>query len=84
MHVFVGADVPRLQPERADRTIAWAYSLRGGNPIGPVSAPVSWDEWPDLRIEDFAISTMPARFAEIGDLHAAIDDVHSSLEPLPE
>ena len=25
---------------------------------------------------------MPARFAELGDLHAEIDDVHHSLQPL--
>ena len=25
---------------------------------------------------------MPARFAEVGDLHAAIDDVAHSLQPL--
>jgi DNA ligase D len=67
-----------------DRTIASAYSLRGGNPIGPVSAPVTWDELPDVEIEDFTISTMPARFASIGDPHAAIDDVHYSLETLLE
>jgi DNA primase len=67
-----------------DRTIASAYSLRGGNPIAPVSAPVSWDELPDVETEDFTMATMPARFAELGDLHAGIDDVAYSLEPLLE
>src|SRR3954452_14179337 len=33
-----------------DRTIASAYSVRG-KPWGPVSAPVTWDELPDVEIE---------------------------------
>jgi hypothetical protein len=32
--------------------------------------------------EDFTVATMPARFAEVGDRHAAIDDVAHSLQPL--
>ena len=28
------------------------------------------------------VASMPARFAERGDLHAEIDDVHHSLQPL--
>jgi DNA ligase D len=66
-----------------DRTIASAYSLRP-KPGGPVSAPVHWDELPDVAPEDFSVATMPARFAAVGDLHAAIDDVAHSLEPLLE
>ena len=66
-----------------DRTIAAAYSVRG-RPWGPVSAPVTWDELPDVEIEDFTIATMPARFAELGDLHAGIDDAVWSIEPLLE
>src|SRR5690348_8216240 len=64
-----------------DRTIASAYSIRP-KPGAPVSAPVTWDELPGVKPEDFTVSTMPARFAEVGDLHAAIDDVHHSLQPL--
>ena len=66
-----------------DRTIASAYSIRP-KPGAPVSAPVTWDELPDVVPEDFTVATMPARFAEVGDRHAAIDDVHHSLEPLLE
>jgi DNA ligase D len=66
-----------------DRTIASAYSIRP-KPGAPVSAPVAWDELPSVQPEDFNVTTMPARFAERGDLHAAIDDVHHSLEPLLE
>jgi DNA ligase D-like protein (predicted polymerase) len=66
-----------------DRTIASAYSIRP-KPGAPVSAPVAWDELPDVQPEDFTVATMPARFAALGDLHAAIDDVAHSLEPLLE
>ena len=64
-----------------DRTIASAYSIRP-KPGAPVSAPVTWDELPDVAPEDFTVATMPARFAEVGDRHAAIDDVAHSLQPL--
>jgi DNA primase len=64
-----------------DRTIAAAYSVRGF-PHGPVSAPVTWDELPDVDMNDFTIATMPARFAALGDVHAGIDDAVWSIEPL--
>jgi len=66
-----------------DHTIAAAYSVRG-NPIGTVSAPIRWDEVDDCHPDDFTIATMPARYAEIGDLHAAIDDAVFDIEPLLE
>src|SRR4051812_19005229 len=66
-----------------DRTIASAYSVRP-KPGAPVSAPVAWDELTECRPEDFNVETMPARFAEVGDRHAAIDDRVHSLEPLLE
>jgi DNA ligase D-like protein (predicted polymerase) len=64
-----------------DRTIASAYSIRP-KPGAPVSAPVHWDELPEVAPEDFTVATMPARFAEVGDLHAGIDDTAHSLQPL--
>ena len=64
-----------------DRTIASAYSIRP-KPGAPVSAPLSWDELGSVQPEDFTVATMPARFAESGDPHAAIDDVAHSLQPL--
>ncbi|HSJ18386.1 MAG TPA: non-homologous end-joining DNA ligase [Solirubrobacterales bacterium] len=64
-----------------DRTIASAYSVRP-KPGAPVSAPVTWDELADVEPEDFTVATMPARFAEVGDRHAAIDDAAHSLQPL--
>ncbi|WP_329239846.1 DNA polymerase domain-containing protein [Actinoallomurus sp. NBC_01490] len=66
-----------------DRTIASAYSVRP-KPHAPVSAPVSWDELPDVDTDDFTIATVPERFAKIGDPHATIDDEAFSLEPLLE
>jgi DNA ligase D len=66
-----------------DRTIASAYSVRP-KPGAPVSAPLTWEELPEVAPEDFTAITMPARFAELGDRHAAIDDVAHSLEPLLE
>jgi DNA ligase D len=66
-----------------DRTIASAYSIRP-KPGAPVSAPLEWDELPEVAPEDFTVATMPARFAEVGDRHAAIDDTAHSLEPLLE
>ena len=56
-----------------DHTIACAYSVRG-TPEGVVSAPLTWDEIADAEPRDFTIATMPARFADLGDLHADIDD----------
>jgi DNA ligase D len=66
-----------------DRTIASAYSVRP-KPSAPVSAPVAWEELSEVAPEDFTVATMPARFAQVGDPHAEIDDVAHSLEPLLE
>jgi DNA ligase D len=64
-----------------DRTIASAYSIRP-KPGAPVSAPLEWDELERVAPEDFTVSSMPARFAQVGDRHAAINDVAHSLQPL--
>ncbi len=64
-----------------DRTIASAYSVRP-KAGAPVSAPVTWDELAEVAPEDFTVATMPARFAEVGDRHGAIDDAAHSLQPL--
>jgi bifunctional non-homologous end joining protein LigD len=66
-----------------DRTIASAYSVRP-TMDARVSAPLTWDEIDDCNPADFTLRTMPARFAEIGDRHAGIDERHCSLEPLIE
>jgi DNA ligase D len=66
-----------------DRTIASAYSVRP-KPGATVSAPLAWDELPDVAPEDFTVATMPARFASVGDRHAAIDERAYSLQALLE
>ncbi|MEU4556882.1 non-homologous end-joining DNA ligase [Actinoplanes sp. NPDC023936] len=66
-----------------DHTIASAYSVRGV-PSATVSTPVRWDEIPDVEPQDLTIRTVPARFAELGDLHATIDDQAFSLDTLLE
>ncbi|MEU4670077.1 non-homologous end-joining DNA ligase [Amycolatopsis sp. NPDC023774] len=66
-----------------DHTIASAYSVRGV-PEGTVSTPIRWDEVDDVEPRECTIATVPARFAELGDLHAGIDDAVFSLEPLLE
>ncbi|USX56048.1 non-homologous end-joining DNA ligase [Lentzea sp. HUAS12] len=66
-----------------DHTIASAYSVRGF-PEATVSTPIRWDEVPDVDPRDFTIATVPKRYAELGDLHAGIDDAVWSIEPLLE
>ncbi|MFR9805685.1 non-homologous end-joining DNA ligase [Pseudonocardia sp. RS010] len=66
-----------------DHTIASAYSVRG-TPEGRVSTPIRWDEVDSAEPGDFTIATVPARFAELGDLHAGIDDDAFRIEPLLE
>jgi DNA primase len=55
-----------------DHTIACAYSVRG-NSRATVSTPIEWDEVDDVEPDDFTVGTVPARYAERGDLHAGID-----------
>jgi DNA ligase D-like protein (predicted polymerase) len=66
-----------------DRTIASAYSIRP-KPHAPVSAPLDWDELPDVSPFDFDVLTMPDRFREVGDKHASLADHAFSIEPLLE
>lgn len=64
-----------------DRTTCSAYSIRP-LPDARVSAPLEWTEIPDCAPEDFTVLTMPKRFADIGDPHAAIDEAVGSLDAL--
>jgi hypothetical protein len=64
-----------------DRTVAAAYSVRP-KPDARVSAPVTWDELDAAEPGDFTLASMPARFAEIGDRHAGIDERRCSLDTL--
>ncbi|MFT4217869.1 MAG: non-homologous end-joining DNA ligase [Micropruina sp.] len=66
-----------------DHTIACAYSVRG-TPTGTVSTPVFWDELDDLDPRDFTLASVPSRFADLGDLHAGIDDESFRIDQLLE
>jgi len=66
-----------------DHTMAAAYSVRGV-PTATVSTPIRWDEVADVEPEDFTIATVPARYAELGDLHADIDDAVFRIDELLE
>jgi bifunctional non-homologous end joining protein LigD len=66
-----------------DRTVAAAYSVRP-KPNATVSAPLSWHEVDSCEPGDFTLATMPARFQEVGDRHARIDDEPGSIEALLE
>jgi bifunctional non-homologous end joining protein LigD len=66
-----------------DRTTCSAYSVRP-LPDARVSAPLHWHEVPDCEPSDFTILTIPRRFLEIGDPHAAMDAAPGSLDALLE
>jgi DNA ligase D-like protein (predicted polymerase) len=66
-----------------DHTIAAAYSVRGV-PTATVSTPLRWDEVVAAEPADFTIRTVPPRFAELGDLHAGIDDAVFGIDTLVE
>jgi DNA primase len=66
-----------------DHTIASAYSVRG-LPEATVSTPITWDEIDDVNPRQFTIATVPARFAQLGDLHQGIDGSAHLLDTLLE
>jgi bifunctional non-homologous end joining protein LigD len=64
-----------------DRTVASAYSIRP-LPDARVSTPLRWDEVAGCDPAAFTIGTVPARFAEVGDPWAGMDEAAGSLEGL--
>ena len=64
-----------------DRTTCSAYSVRPV-PDARVSMPLHWHEVAECNPADFTVLTAPARFAEFGDPHAAMDASAGSLEKL--
>jgi bifunctional non-homologous end joining protein LigD len=66
-----------------DRTTCSAYSVRP-LPDARVSAPLHWDEVPACEPADFTVLTMPARFTQVGDPHAAMDAAAGTLDALLE
>ena len=66
-----------------DRTTCSAYSVRP-LPDARVSMPLHWSEVAECEAADFTVLTVPKRFAEMGDPHAAMDEAAGSLERLLE
>ncbi|WP_278262884.1 non-homologous end-joining DNA ligase [Nocardia sp. AG03] len=66
-----------------DHTIAAAYSVRGV-PAATVSTPVRWSEIDEIHPRDFTLATVPARYAELGDLQAGMDAAVFDIAPLLE
>ena len=66
-----------------DRTVASAYSVRAVADAR-VSTPLTWDEVPDCRPDEFTLSAVAERFAAIGDPWEGIElpGAAGSLEPL--
>jgi bifunctional non-homologous end joining protein LigD len=64
-----------------DRTVASAYSVRP-TPDARVSAPLRWEEVPDVEPAELRIDTVPARLASSGDPSAGIDEHPGSLAGL--
>lgn len=64
-----------------DRTVASAYSVRA-TADARVSTPLQWDEVAGCEPGAFTIDTVPARFAEMGDPWAGMDDAVGELDRL--
>ncbi|MCW2688809.1 MAG: putative primase [Mycobacterium sp.] len=64
-----------------DRTVASAFSVRA-TPDARVSTPLFWDEVADCKPEWFTVSTVPARYDDVGDPWEGMDDAAGSLEGL--
>jgi bifunctional non-homologous end joining protein LigD len=64
-----------------DRTVASAYSVRA-KPDARVSTPLTWDEVPGCHPEEFTLSTVPERYAALGDPWVGIENTSGSLQPL--
>jgi DNA ligase D len=66
-----------------DHTMAAAYSVRGF-PDATVSTPISWEEVDAVEPSEWTMATVPPRVAELGDLHAGIDQAVFSIDELLE
>ncbi|MGA8040591.1 MAG: DNA primase small subunit domain-containing protein [Acidimicrobiia bacterium] len=62
-----------------DKTVSSAYGVR---PTGYVSTPVTWDELPDVAIEDFPLGSFGRRWDEVGDLTSGIDEAAGRIDTL--
>ncbi len=64
-----------------DKTVSSAYGVR---PTGYVSAPITWDEVPEVQIEDFPMVGFAERYASVGDLSEGIDQEVGRIDTLME
>jgi DNA ligase D len=62
------------------KTVFGAWSVRA-RPGAQVSTPLYWEEIDQVHPDQFTISSLPARLAEVGDPWQAIADDPQSLEP---
>ena len=64
-----------------DRTVASAYSVRP-TADARVSAPLTWEEVPDVEPLELTLASMPTRLRRVGDLHPGPDAPPGDLGPL--
>lgn len=65
-----------------DKSVSSAYGVR---PTGYVSAPLTWDEVPDVEIEDFPLDRFATeRYQAVGDLTEGIDEAVGQIDTLME
>jgi DNA ligase D-like protein (predicted polymerase) len=64
-----------------DKSVCSAYGVR---PTGFVSTPITWDELPDVAIQDFPLGSYADRYRQVGDLTAGIDDAPGRIDTLME
>lgn len=64
-----------------DKSVSSAYGVR---PTGFISTPVTWEELPDVEIEDFPMDTFAQRYEEVGDLTQGIDEAVAQIDTLLE
>src|SRR3954451_16370623 len=63
------------------KTVFGAWGARA-RPGGQVSAPLRWQEVPELHPDELTLATAAARLDRLGDPWEAMDDAPQSLEPL--
>ncbi|MEX0796977.1 MAG: DNA primase small subunit domain-containing protein [Acidimicrobiia bacterium] len=65
-----------------DKSVSSAYGVR---PTGFVSAPLTWEELPDVEIEDFPLDRFASeRYQAVGDLTEGIDEAVGEIDTLME
>jgi DNA ligase D-like protein (predicted polymerase) len=65
-----------------DKSVSSAYGVR---PTGFVSAPLTWEELPDVEIEDFPMDRFAnERYQKVGDLTDGIDEAVGRIDTVME